>query len=187
MVYTMKAIAKIGYLLFVALLIAVAGVFLASLLPIPGNIEIKIVKSGSMEPSIKTGSLVVVKSFPIDTYKVGDVITFGEDNSRQIPTTHRIFSINADRTAFMTKGDANEEEDPQEVPISKVIGKVVFHVPYAGYILDFARTPLGFTFLIGVPAGVIILDEIARIFGEVVAIRRRKRLEIKDTSSENNE
>lgn len=170
----MKFFGKTIYIIFVILLIGVAGVFLASLLPIPGNIEIKIVKSGSMEPSIKTGSIVVVKPLSADSYKVGDVITFGEDSARQIPTSHRIVSISEDKTTFMTKGDANEEKDPQVVPVEKVIGKVIFDAPYGGYILDFAKQPMGFTLLIGIPAAVIILDEAGRIFKEIAAMRRRR-------------
>src|SRR3989338_8215020 len=65
-----------------------ASLFFAPLLPIKGNIEIKIVKSGSMEPAIKTGSIVVIK--PASLYGVGDVITFGEDSRTTYPTTHRI-------------------------------------------------------------------------------------------------
>jgi signal peptidase I len=173
----MKLISKILYVLFVLLLIGVAGIFLASLLPIPGNIEIKIVKSGSMEPTIKTGGIVVVK--PLESYAVGDVITFGEDSPRAIPTTHRILEVISGDSgiSYQTKGDANEEQDPEVVMAGDVIGKVIFSVPFVGYVLDFARKPLGFTLLIGVPAGVIILDEMGRIYSEVRAMRRKKRLE----------
>ena len=59
-----------------------------SILPIPGNIETKIVLSGSMEPEIRTGSVVVIKK--IDTYEIGDIVTFGEDTKENVPTTHRI-------------------------------------------------------------------------------------------------
>jgi len=174
----MKILGKTIYILFVILLIGIAGLFLGSLLPIPGNIEIKIVKSGSMEPSILTGSIVIVK--PTDSYAVGDVITFGEDTAKQIPTTHRIISVNErnGETYFITKGDANEEQDQTEISAREVIGTVLLDVPYAGYVLDFARQPWGFTFLIGIPAGVIIIDEATRIVQEIVAIRRKKKEEV---------
>lgn len=163
------------YTLFVLLLLSVAGLFLASLLPIPGTIEVKIVKSGSMEPAILTGSIVVV--MPEKTYAVGDIVTFGVDTRREIPTTHRIVAIQSEngRSYIQTKGDANEEADPKLTPMSDVIGKVVVAVPYAGYILDFARQPIGFTLMIGIPAGIIILDELFRIYNEIVKIRRDRR------------
>ena len=170
----MKYIANTFYAVFILLLLGVAGLFLASMLPIPGNIQIKIVKSGSMEPTILTGSVVIVK--PVDTYAVNDVITFGEDTRAQIPTTHRIIGVREDsgRTFYQTKGDANEEADPQEIAPSAIIGKVVGWVPYLGYILDFARQPIGFTLMIGIPAAIIILDELTKIFGEVRGMRRKK-------------
>ncbi len=166
------------YAVFIVVLVAVAGLFLVSLVRVPGNIEIKIVKSGSMEPAITTGSIVVVKS--ADSYAVGDVITFGEDTKRQIPTTHRIVSIEGEgeSTEFTTKGDANEEIDPSPVAFREVIGRVAFDVPYAGYILDFARQPVGFLLLIGIPAGIIIVDESMRIVREVMYLRRSRRKEI---------
>ena len=167
----MKILNGTLYAVFILLLLGVAGLFLASLLPIPGNIQVKIVKSGSMEPAIKTGSVAIVK--PEASYAVGDVITFGEDTGRQIPTTHRIVSIGGDfnHVFYMTKGDANEEADGAQIAAKDVIGKVVLTVPYAGYVLDFARQPVGFTLMIGVPAAIIILDEMARIWKEVQKMR----------------
>src|SRR3989344_1408331 len=175
----MKILSSILYGLFIAALLVVAGLFLASLMPIPGTIEIKIVKSGSMEPAIPTGSLVVVR--PESSYAVGDIITFGADTKRDIPTTHRVASIRESTPTgggqmfYTTKGDANEEADAQEVRHSEVIGKVLISVPYAGFVLDFARQPIGFLLLIGIPAGLIILQEMAGIFAEVRRMRKGQR------------
>ncbi|MBM3272095.1 signal peptidase I [Candidatus Kaiserbacteria bacterium] len=171
----MHIISKTFYWIFICLLISVAVLFLASYLPIPGNIEVKIVKSGSMEPAIKTGSIVILR--PAESYAVGDIITFGEDTKLRIPTTHRIAEVHGsgNATMFTTKGDANEEADPQPVPLSSVIGKVYAWAPYAGYVIDFARTPWGFTGLIGVPAALIIIDELFVLFGEVSTLYRTRR------------
>lgn len=171
----MTFLSKAFYAVFIALLVGITGLLVATLLPIPGNIEVKIVKSGSMEPTILTGSIVVVK--PQASYAVGDVVTFGEDTARQIPTTHRIIAASGSGSAlsFQTKGDANEEADPQSVFPRDIIGKVVLAAPYAGYILDFARQPLGFTLMIGIPAGIIVLDELMKIFAEVRRMRGKRR------------
>lgn len=170
----MRIIGTLLYSVFVAALVGVAGLLLVSLLPIAGMAQIKIVKSGSMEPTIPVGAVVVV--WPATSYHVGDVITFGKDTKTQIPTTHRIVSTRTDgnTTFFSTKGDANEEQDPREVALSEVIGKVWVHVPYVGYVLDFARQPIGFALLVGTPAAMIILDETINIYREVVAMRRRR-------------
>lgn len=173
----LKAINYIFYGFFITMMLAIAGLLVASMLPIPGNIELKIVKSGSMEPTIPTGSLVIVK--PSANYGVGDVITFGADTKTEIPTTHRIIEFETDengRSVYRTKGDANEDADANAVSRGEVIGKVVFHVPYVGFVLDFARQPLGFALLIGVPAALVILEEVMTITKEVrMALRRRKK------------
>lgn len=176
----MKVLTTTFNILLTLILVAVGGVFLASLIPMPGNIEIKIVKSGSMEPAIKTGSLVIIK--PQNTaygaqYRVGEIITFGPDNAREIPTTHRVEEVTKSSTGeftYRTKGDANEEADPNIVTESEIIGQVVFSAPYVGYILDFAKKPLGFALLIGIPAAVIIFDELVVIGREFMKLRRRK-------------
>lgn len=155
------------------MVLVVAGVFVASMMPIPGNIELKVVKSGSMEPAIKTGALVLIK--PQAIYGVGDIITFGEDTKTAVPTTHRVVAMQGEGSAatFTTKGDANEEADPQPVAYREVIGRVLIDVPYAGFVLDFARKPLGFALLIGLPALIIMLDELMTIIGEVRRLRRK--------------
>src|SRR3989344_5161201 len=120
-----KFLANTLYGLFILLLVGVASLFFAPLLPIKGNIEIKIVKSGSMEPVIKTCIIVVIKPAPI--YSVGDIITFGEDSPASYPTSPRIISISEanGETLYQTKGDANEEQDPSPVGENDVIGKVI--------------------------------------------------------------
>jgi hypothetical protein len=105
---------------------------------------------------------------------VNDVITFGEDTKTSIPTTHRILAINSDGT-YTTKGDANEEEDVEKVARRDVIGKVIFSLPYGGYVLDFARQPIGFVLLIAVPAGLVILEELLTIGKETRKWMKRRR------------
>lgn len=178
----LKFASTLFYIVFVSILVGVAGLLIGTMLPIPGNIEMKIVKSGSMEPAIPTGSIVVVK--PSTSYVVGDVITFGEDTQTAIPTTHRITAIQGEGSAmtFTTKGDANEEADQNPVARGEVIGKVVFHLPHAGFVLDFARQPLGFVLLIAVPAALVILEEILTIFREATKGRRRRNDDDRGTS-----
>jgi len=168
-------ILKIGYYVVVAIILGIAVLLTASLLPITGNYKIKIVLSGSMEPAIKTGSIVVIK--PADLYKVGDIITFGKDTKKDIPTTHRIVETRAvaGEMFFVTKGDANNGADASEVKENAVAGKVLFSVPYAGYLIDFAKKPVGFILLITIPAGYIVFDEAQKIWKEIGKIRRKKK------------
>jgi len=127
-----------------------------------------------MEPAVKAGSLVIVK--PSEIYRVGNVIMFGKDTKTQLPTTHRIVAdeVRSGVFYYTTKGDANEDPDPQQIAQSEVVGKVLFSIPYLGYVLDFAKKPLGFALLIGVPAAIVVFDEGANIWREARRIRMKK-------------
>ena len=170
----MSLLFKTISIFFTVLLAGVGGLLLVSMWQVPGNIQLKIVQSGSMEPSIHVGSVVLIK--PSVEYAVGDVITFGPDTSKKIPTTHRIAGIERQGGVayYTTKGDANEEADQSSIPEKEIIGKVVAHVPYIGYVLHFAKTRLGFALLIGVPALMVIIGEVFTIAGEVLYSRYKK-------------
>jgi len=163
--------------LLVIILCGVAAFLLAPRLGLTSPLEFKIVRSGSMEPAISTGSVVLIQ--PTNDYKVGDVITFGADTATAVPTSHRIISIASENgtTYYTTKGDANKTADQSETPANKVIGRVIFSLPAVGYILAFSKTRLGFALLVLIPAVLIIFYEIIGIVNEVRAIRRRKRNE----------
>lgn len=164
------------YYSFIGAIVLLGILLISTLVSIPGNFEVKIVQSGSMEPAIKTGSIVIVK--PVELYKIGDIITFGKDTRDQIPTTHRIIEMKVvgGELRFITKGDANDDRDNREVKESEIIGKVLFDVPFVGFILDMAKKPIGFAILIGVPALAIISDEIMKIWKEAKRIRNEKKL-----------
>ena len=131
---------------------------------LPGY-DVRIVQSGSMEPAISTGSVVIIQER--ERYQVGDVVTFGGDDARgQIPTTHRIIEdrLQEGELVFITQGDANESPDIDPTLSSDIRGAVIFTVPYLGYLLDFARQPLGFALIIGIPAAFIVFEESSNIY-----------------------
>jgi len=172
----MKFVLNTIYTLLITVTVVLALLFVGSHFPVFGY-QVKIVQSGSMEPAIDTGSIILIA--PASSYDIGDVVTFGEDTATKIPTTHRIVDINTSplgRSLYTTKGDANEEHDPTPIRLSDIIGKVWLSVPYIGYVLEFARTPLGYGLLIGIPAAFIVLDEFANIVWEFrkYLYRRRK-------------
>lgn len=171
---SIQKFSKIVYGILIALLLLVGGLLLVSTLPISGNYEVKIVLSGSMEPAISVGSIIIVK--PTDTYEIGDVITFGKDDRVNIPTTHRITEMRvvAGETRYITKGDANSDADFKEVTDGEILGKVLLDVPWLGFLLDMAKKPIGFIILIGIPASAIILDEVKKIYKEAKKLRSNK-------------
>lgn len=166
-----KKISKIAYYVFLGTLGLIALLVIISAFPITGSYKLMIVQSGSMEPSIKTGSVVVVK--PSDSYKIGDVITFGPFTKTKPPTSHRVFDIRVEtgQPIYITKGDANNAPDAREVFHSEVMGRILFDVPYIGYAIASAKKPFGFVALILIPAVIITTDQIKNIWQE---IKKRK-------------
>lgn len=98
------------------------------------GVRLLVVISGSMEPAIPAGSLIVVADK--DSYASGDIISFNEAGDK-IVTTHRISRIeDTDGVIrYFTKGDRNEEIDPPPVYFNKVVGKVVIVIPKLGKML----------------------------------------------------
>ena len=171
---------KICYYTLLAILISLALLFIGSMIPIPGNYKMMTVLSGSMEPAIKTGSIVVSKSF--NNYKIGEVITFQLSSANKTPTTHRIAEMEVieGNPLYTTKGDANNAVDREEVRKEQIIGKVVLNIPFLGFAVNFVKKPIGFLLIIIFPAGIIILDEVKKIFKEV----KKKKKKEKDIEKE---
>lgn len=82
------------------------------------NLNVFIVKSGSMNPILEIGDMIIVKKF--DQYSEGDIITFKENKSF---ITHRIVRIQDNK--YITKGDYNNTEDLELVEYENVVGKVI--------------------------------------------------------------
>jgi signal peptidase len=154
-----KAASNLGTVILVILIMAAAFTFLAPRF----GWRVDAVFSGSMEPEIKVGSVVVTRPVEAETIKVGDVITFNSPLS-ETPTTHRVVSVEkGSELRFQTKGDTNEDADPFTVPAQNVMGKVCFHVPFFGYFSQFAKTPLGFILLLCVPGLIIMVMEMRNV------------------------
>lgn len=94
---------------------------------IGGNAPL-IVLTGSMDPTIKAGDLIVTKKIDAEDVKVGDVISFFDpDGNGSTIVTHRVVSIeideNSGETFFRTKGDNNDIVDMTPVPVENLVGR----------------------------------------------------------------
>ena len=99
-----------------------------------------VVLSGSMEPSIKTGSVIYYSKVSEDALKVGDIITF-KTNSKSDFITHRINKI--ENGKYETKGDANKTPDLETITFSNIVGKDLnISIPYIGYYIRFVNNNL---------------------------------------------
>lgn len=157
-------------------LIAIGILVVFSFIPIKGNYKLYTVQSGSMEPTIKTGSLIFVK--PMENYEIGDIVT-KKTLDPKVTVTHRIQEKTEQNgtIVFKTKGDANSAEDAEFVDQQSIIGKTFFSVPYLGYPVAFAKTAQGIVLIIVIPAVIIIYDEMNKIKKEIIEMREKKKLE----------
>lgn len=159
---TMKWISNIiTLLLFVLLLIMV---FLVISLKSSGGepdlfgYQIKTVLSGSMEPEIKTGSIIAVT--PVKEkkqFKKDDIITYVQEDGQLV--THRIIEVlgSGEQLQYVTKGDNNKEADSTPVLAENVVAEYSgFTIPYVGYFTEFAKSPKGTAILLIVP-GIMLL------------------------------
>lgn len=82
------------------------------------------VVSGSMEPVLQTGCIIVVDTQPQAVYSPGDIITFREETEY---ITHRITDLYYNgQFYYRTQGDANHRPDKNPVPHQAVVGRVVY-------------------------------------------------------------
>jgi len=165
----------------ILVLLVLLGVFVVfSFVPFPGNYKIFTVQSGSMEPTIHTGSMIFVK--PEADYNVGDIVTRRTDDPK-VTITHRIVSKEEiqGQIAFETKGDANNAADGEKFTKEGIVGKEIFKLPYIGYPVGYAKTVPGLILLIVVPSVIIIYDEMNKIkdeFKKMMKNRKKKNEEV---------
>lgn len=183
----MKKIKIIKILEYIAYVIVVIFALLAiSSKYSIGGFKILVVKSGSMEPAIKTGSVVIGKDF--SDYNVGDIVTFKNADKPKETTTHRIAKIEyrGSDKLFTTKGDANNSVDGESISQDRIVAKVIFKIPYFGYIAAFARSLPGLIIIIIIPATIIIYEEMKKIHHETKQIlKKRKEKKLKKVKEKN--
>lgn len=144
------------YLGFSVVVLLMAGAVFIYLAPHFGW-RVDAVLSGSMEPQLMTGSMVVTRPVEPEAIAVGDIITFRPSTNGENLITHRVIGIGPSSPLhFQTKGDANNELDLFTVPARNLVGKICLHIPSIGYFTEFLKTPVGFVFGLVIPGLIII-------------------------------
>lgn len=104
------------------------------------KIEPRIVVSGSMEPSIQTGSLCFLdKKTKYEDVKTGDIVAFEAANKTMV--THRVITVTD--SGLETKGDNNEVSDGITTTKDNFKGKTLFSIPKLGYVMMFLNQKKG--------------------------------------------
>ena len=127
------------------ILVGVIAAFLPLTVPRLMGYGIYEVVSGSMEPEIPVGSVVYVKAARPEEVEAGDVIAFNKGGS---VITHRVEENRYVEGEFITKGDANAENDMNPVGYQELIGRVCLHYPLVGAFLEVCTSSIGKVYLI---------------------------------------
>jgi len=100
------------------------------------------VLTGSMAPQIDAGDMVIVTRYGAgEEPRVGDIVTYWRDEQTRSLITHRVIQ-SLDNGYLQTKGDANIELDGGWTDPDRLVGKVVFTIPYAAALQQFSKEPL---------------------------------------------
>lgn len=129
--------------------------------------NLMIVLSPSMENTIMTGDLILVKNADAQDIKGessagaqdGDIISFFDpDSSKQSVLTHRCKTVqDTDGTiSFITKGDNNMSEDLSPCPAENLIGKYITRIPGAGNVAMWLQTTPGLIVCVAVPIVLLV-------------------------------
>lgn len=121
---------KIINIIYNTIAVIIVAVFLFTVGVAVSGTGVYAVATKSMEPAISEGSAVFVRSR--ESYKQGDIITAELSSGNTF--THRVFRVDNENGLIYTKGDANEKPDPQPTEKEKIVGKVLFSIPYLGYL-----------------------------------------------------
>ena len=99
-----------------------------------------VVMSGSMSPAIDTGDVAVTKTVEASVLDEGDIVTFSDPTRSKELVTHRVVKIERrdGKLAFTTKGDANTGKEEWAIAPDGSVGKFVFRIPKAGYVMRWA-------------------------------------------------
>ncbi|MGI5942992.1 MAG: signal peptidase I [Pelotomaculaceae bacterium] len=96
-----------------------------------------VVLSGSMEPAMYPGDVVIIREQAADKYRPGDVVTYLTGGNA---FTHRI--VSEENGVFTLKGDNNNTAD-EFLTADRFEGKVILRIPKIGLAIVFLKKPQG--------------------------------------------
>lgn len=144
----------------------VTGLLLAVTVPRPLGHPVLTVLTGSMQPEVNAGDVVIESRIaPLDA-KVGDIVTFRDPEHQERLITHRVRRVQPDggQVGFTTKGDANNAVETWRIARDGTIGRVEFRLPKLGYPLAWISGGPTRLLLLVVPAVLLGLLELRRIW-----------------------
>jgi signal peptidase len=124
------------------------------------------VLSGSMDPALKVGDIVIDSQVSPAEVRVGDIITFSDPEGTDKLITHRVRRLRiTDGTAHVvTKGDNTNAVERWEMPAAGSLGRVEYRVPLLGFLVFWLHGPFARIGLIVLPALLLAGFELWRIW-----------------------
>ncbi|MCQ9163342.1 signal peptidase I [Arthrobacter sp. STN4] len=126
----------VAYLLF---LVAALAALVLVVAPLATGSQTYTVLTNSMAPKYAPGTFMVVKPTPFADLRVGDIITYQIASGKPAVISHRIISVGTTQSGervFTTKGDNNSLADAGPVHAQQVRGKLLYAVPYVGFVAN---------------------------------------------------
>ncbi|WP_434618334.1 signal peptidase I [Arthrobacter sp. A5] len=137
-----KAVRFVGRsIALVVLVVAALAALVLILIPLVTGSQTFTVLTNSMAPKYAPGTFMVVKPTPFADLRVGDIITYQIESGKPAVISHRIVSVSSTQNGervFTTKGDNNSLEDEAPVHEVQVRGKLLYAVPYVGFVANAA-------------------------------------------------
>ncbi len=108
------------------------------------GLQMLIFQTGSMAPTMPTGTAAIAQPIKAEQISVGDVVMV--ERQGKLPVTHRVMEVSPDPAVeggviLVLKGDDNEVNDPSPYHVTEAV-RVVFPIPGLGTVIEVARTPV---------------------------------------------
>ncbi len=103
-----------------------------------GMVSAQVILTGSMEPTLSPGDVVIELSADRKNPKVGDIVTYvGKriDGTSVGTFTHRVIGFD-EKNNLITQGDSNPTPDTQRPTKEDLIGVALFSIPMIGSLLS---------------------------------------------------
>lgn len=135
------------------------------------------VLTGSMQPALIPGDMIVIRGRAAEDIRPGDVVTYRVGGDTLV--THRVTEVveQDGEIRFRTKGDANNVEDASLTSPQQLLGVMALRIPHGGYAAKFIRSPYGLIIFILLPLGVLLSSEVKSLLSETDAGKKEAGLE----------
>lgn len=156
-------------------LVAGLGVAVIAVPAATGSVPLAVL-TGSMEPTLPVGTMVVVRPTPVDEIRLGDVLTYQIVSGQAAVVSHRVIEIRNLSTGsreFITQGDNNNAPDPMPVTPDQIKGRVWYSLPAVGW-LSIAVGSYG-SWLAPVAGGALLLYAGGLFISSLIGRARRAR------------